>query len=448
LPVDAEGWVDKTCNTYGIQGGFYWYADANTTKNLKCGGATCEAKKPPWQSGAPGPGMCIKGTTTGSKDDWGAGIGLGLNSATSDPDSVKNAYNATENGVSGFDITLTGNTNAMDIRIGFGTSADGKTISPFIPVPDPAGKTVKLSGADQILIKNAVIPTDWKSTDPSPPDPTKIYDLQVQVATDTAKAGTAFELCVTAIKPTGGGSVGPTTTCKNTDGGTVSGTDVKDVGGFGIQANVNAASSGSCSVHAYSGSGCAAIDANVSGNLKGSGDAPAAYPSIIAGWQWGKGFHGSYSSPKKVSDLSSVKSTMSFTPPTGNKWDVAYDIWLDPSASISQPGGSSVEVMIWLDYSLTVTTNAIGTKTGTFTASDGSVWEVWTGNNSGGWKVVSYRRTPSTAAISNFDVLQFIKDSTTKGASNSMYVLGIQAGFELFDVTGGGSISNYTLSIN
>jgi hypothetical protein len=225
---------------------------------------------------------------------------------------------------------------------------------------------------------------------------------------------------------------------------------VKDVGSFGVQANVNAASSGSASVHAYSGSGCAAIDVNVSGSLKGSGDSPAAYPSIIAGWQWGKGFHGSYSSPKKISDLSSVKSSMSFTPPSGNKWDVAYDIWVDPSSSISQPGGSTVEVMVWLDYSLTVTTNAIGTKTGTFTAADGSMWEVWTGSNAGGWKVVSYRRTPSTAAVSNLDILQFIKDSTVggKGASTSMYVLGVQAGFELFDVTSGGSISNYTLSIN
>jgi len=148
--------------------------------------------------------MCIKGTTTGSKDDWGAGIGLGLGDTTNDATSVKMAYNATSNGVSGFDITLTGNTDGMEVRIGFSTSADGSTISPFIPVTGPAGAAIRLSGVEQIRITNATIPADWKSTDPSPPDPTRIYDIQIQIATDTATTGTAFELCVTAIKPVGG----------------------------------------------------------------------------------------------------------------------------------------------------------------------------------------------------------------------------------------------------
>lgn len=74
IPINSDGWVDKTCNACGIQGAFYWYADDNTKKSLMCNGAACVANKPPYQTGTPGPGMCISGTTTGSKDDWGAGI--------------------------------------------------------------------------------------------------------------------------------------------------------------------------------------------------------------------------------------------------------------------------------------------------------------------------------------------------------------------------------------
>jgi hypothetical protein len=201
LPIDQGGWVDKTCNNYGIQGSFYWFADLHTKATLTCGASACVLRKSPWQSGAPGPGLCINGSATGSPSDFGAGIGLGLSETSNDATSIKNPYNATANNVSGFDITLTGNTNGMKVRIGFGTSADGLTISPFILVDGPAGNSVTLSGSNQIQITKAVIPADWKSTDPSPPDPTAIYDLQIQVETDTAPAGTAFELCVTAIKP-------------------------------------------------------------------------------------------------------------------------------------------------------------------------------------------------------------------------------------------------------
>src|SRR6185369_15778402 len=104
------GWVDKSCNACGIQGAFYWYADANTTAGLMCNGAACAAMTPPYQAGAPGPGMCISGTATGSDMDWGAGIGLSLNTSGGD-DSVKTAFNATTaacGNITGFDVTLTG----------------------------------------------------------------------------------------------------------------------------------------------------------------------------------------------------------------------------------------------------------------------------------------------------------------------------------------------------
>jgi hypothetical protein len=455
IPIDATGWVDKTCDACGIQGAFYWYADDNTKASLMCNGAACVANTPPYQAGAPGPGMCISGKATGMSADWGAGIGLSLNDSGGTT-SVKGAFDATTaacGNITGFDITLTGNTGGMPVRIGFTTTGDGTTIAPFIPVGDPAGTTLMLSGSQQIVIKNAVIPADWKSTDPSPPDPSKIYDLQIQVAADQATAGTAFDLCVTDIKPVtdgSGGSMGGSS-CKSSSVGSIStATGVQPLGssGLGYQNNVNNPGSGSQSVTGAYGSGCGSLVVNTTG-IKSNNNSPASYPSLVDGWHWGS-WNGAYSqgSVKALSALTSVKSSYAFTPPAGNKWDVSYDMWVAQSPSISAPDGNTLEVMVWLDYSNMMTTNPIGSKLTTSFTAAGTTWEVWYGST-GSWHTVSYRRTPGTTPVQDFDLLQFLKDAVTHGTgSTSWDLLSVEAGFELFDATSGGSVDSYSCSIN
>lgn len=459
IPIDSTGWVDKTCNACGIQGAFYWYADDNTTKSLMCNGAACVANTPPFQMSAPGPGMCISGTATGMSTDWGAGIGLSLNDSGG-MTSVKGAFDATKaacGNITGFDVTLTGNTNGMPVRIGFTTTADGSTIAPFISGGDPAGTTLKLSGADTIVINKAVIPTDWMSTDPSPPDPSKIYDIQFQVAADQAKPGDTFTLCVDDIKPVidgmesgGGGGGGGNMSCNANSVGSISAnTGLSPLGnsGLGYQNNVNNLGSGSQSVTGAYGSGCGSMKVNTS-QIKSNNNSPASYPSIVDGWHWGS-WTGAYSqgSVKALSALGSVKSSFAFTPPGGNKWDVSYDIWVAQSSGISAPDGNTLEVMVWLDYSNMVTTNPIGSQVGTFSGG-GTTWEVWYGAT-GSWHTVSYRRTPGTAPVTDFDLLQFLKDAVTHGTgSTSWDLLSVEAGFELFDATSGGSVDSYSCSIN
>ncbi|HSU41657.1 MAG TPA: hypothetical protein VLJ38_18895 [Polyangiaceae bacterium] len=455
LPIDSTGWVDKSCNACGIQGAFYWYADANTTPSLMCNGAACVANAPPYQAGAPGPGMCISGKATGTAADWGAGIGLSLNDSGG-MTSVKGSFDATKaacGNITGFDITLTGNTGGMPVRIGFTTSGDGTTVAPFIPVGDPAGMSLALSGSSQIVIKNAVIPADWMKTDPSPPDPAKIYDMQIQVAADQAKAGTPFSLCVTSIKPVtdGSGGGGGGGNCKSSSVGTISSnTGVQALGssGLGYQNNVNNLDSGSQSVTGMYGTGCGALTVNTTG-IKSKNDAPASYPSLVDGWHWGS-WSGAYTqgSVKAISALSSVKSSFAFTPPAGNKWDVSYDMWVAQSAGISAPDGNTLEVMVWLDYSNSVTTNPIGSKLTTSFSAAGTTWEVWYGAT-GAWHTVSYRRSPGTAPVTDLDLLAFLKDAVTHGTgSTSWNLLSVEAGFELFDATAGGSIDSYSCSIN
>lgn len=460
IPINADGWVDKACNTCGIQGGFYWYADANTSKTLKCGGAACTTGKPPYSAAAPGPGMCISGTSTGSADDWGAGIGLSF-AASGGENSVKSAFNGTTaacGNITGYDITLTGNTNGIPIRIGFKTAEADTAISPFIPVGDPGGMTLSLSGATQIVVNKAVIPADWMSTDPSPADPAHLYDLQIAVAPDSVAAGKNFELCVTSVKPvingmsngTGGGGNTPTG-CAATSAGTIgTNLDISGLGpNYGFHNNVNNLGSGSQSVSGAYGSSCASMKVMTSGIAAPNGsNAPASYPSIISGWHFGK-WSGAYTqaNAKAISALTSVTSNWAFTSPTGNKWDVAYDMWVSSNKGITAPDGNTLEVMVWLDYSTTETTNAIGSKVGTFSAA-GTSWEVWYGPT-GSWHTVSYRRSPGTAPVSNFDLLPFLKDAVTRGTGAASWnLLSVQAGFELFNAKTGGSIESYSCTIN
>lgn len=459
IPITADGWVDKACNTCGIQGGFYWYADANTGATLKCGGVPCVAMKPPYAAAAPGPGMCISGTSTGSADDWGAGIGLSFN-ASGGMNSVKGVFDGTKaacGNITGYDITLTGNTNGIPIRIGFKTAEADTAISPFIPVGDPGGQTLTLSGSTQIVVNKAVIPADWMSKDPSPADPAHLYDLQIAVAPDSVAAGKAFDLCVTSIKPvidgmsSGSGGGGNTAGCKTMSAGSIgTNLDISGLGpNYGFHNNVNNLGSGSQSVSGAYGSTCASMTVMTSGIAAPSGNnAPASYPSIISGWHYGK-WSGAYTqaNAKAISALTSVTSNWAFTPPTGNKWDVAYDMWVSSNKSINAPDASTLEVMVWLDYSTTMTTNAIGSKVGTFTAA-GTSWEVWYGPT-GSWHTVSYRRSPGTAPVSNFDLAPFLKDAVTRGTGAASWtLLSVEAGFELFDAKTGGSIDSYSLTVN
>ena len=457
IPINSDGWVDKACNTCGIQGAFYWYADANTTKSLMCNGAACAANKPPYQTGTPGPGMCISGTATGSKDDWGAGIGLSFNDSGG-MNSVKGVFDATKaacGNITGFDITLTGNTNGMPIRVGFKTAESEKAITPFIPVGDPGGMALNLSGSTNIVIKNAAIPADWKSTDPSPSDPAHLYDMQIAVATDSATAGKAFQFCITSVKPVidgGSGGGGGGTGCKTNSVGTIiSNLDIGSLGSnYGYQNNVNNLGSGSQSVTGAYGASCASMTVNTT-NIVSNNNAPASYPSIINGWHYGK-WVGAYqkANAKAISALTSVKSDYTYTPPEGQKWNVSYDMWVAQSKDISAPESNTLEVMVWLDYSTASTTNPIGSPLqGTFSAG-GASWEVWYGTTgSPTWHTVTYRRSPSTAPVTGFDLLPFLKDAVTRGTgSTSWNLLSVQAGFELFNATKGGSVDSYSCTIN
>ncbi|MFC1641162.1 hypothetical protein ACFL5O_00525 [Myxococcota bacterium] len=452
LPINDTGWVDRTCNEHEIQGAFYWYAADNIKTEMQCGGATCEESAAPWSETSSG--MCISGTATGESEDWGAGIGISLNESGGD-DSVKAAYNAADHNIIGFDVTIVGNTNGMPIRVGLtgeDQQADASLPSPFLTMGAVDG-TLNLSGSSELVIAKAAVPDDWEVDNAGATvDASAIYDLQFQVAADSADAGTTFDICITDLKPVLEGETPATTgSCSDmtTSGGALcDNLDIASLGDYGVQANVNNGS-GLC-VQPTKGGDCVGFTTEVSGSLVSPSDAPAAYPSLIYGWHWGKWFGGyTQANAKQVSEITSIPSSFAFTEPTGSKWNAAYDMWLASSSDISGEPNGGLEVMIWQDRSAGNSVSAIGSQVDTMTIADVQ-WEVWVGTTGATWDVVSFRRsTPSSAAIDNMDLLPFIQEGLARAnKSTDWYLLSIQAGFELFDVTAGGSVTNFSASVN
>jgi hypothetical protein len=193
LPIDADGWVARECNERGIQGPWYCYADGIAT-------SSCVDGTVPYRAGA---GMCISGSTIVDTTyaAWGAGIALGLNESGDmggTAASVKSAYNATMNGVTGFEVEITGTTGNLPIRIGFTGAAPQVGAAPFVEVPGP--------GIYQVPIDTALVPAAW-DTDPNAgqyADPTTIFDMQLQIV--GANIAADYDYCIARVSPITDGS--------------------------------------------------------------------------------------------------------------------------------------------------------------------------------------------------------------------------------------------------
>ncbi|WP_232664050.1 GH12 family glycosyl hydrolase domain-containing protein [Pseudonocardia sp. TRM90224] len=165
---------------------------------------------------------------------------------------------------------------------------------------------------------------------------------------------------------------------------------------------------------------------------------PAAYPSIFSGCHYGTCTAGTVL-PKKVSELGPVTSTWTFTPPTGGTWNVAYDIWYDPTPR-KDDTVTGTELMIWLEDT---GPNPIGEQTGTAKVA-GADWEIWRGEN--GAQVISYVRTQPVRSVTDLDLSAFTKDAVDRGVVKpDWYLTSIQAGMEPW--TGGAGFRTDAFSV-
>lgn len=173
-------------------------------------------------------------------------------------------------------------------------------------------------------------------------------------------------------------------------------------------------------------------------NLQGS-DTPASYPSYVRGCHQG---HCSADGilPKQYSSLTTVTSSVQITPPSGAKYDVSYDLWLDSTAK--KDGQNQTEIMVWLDWS---GVQPVGSSQGNATIG-GQSYEVWFG--SPGWNVASFRRTDHPHSLSSMDLKPIIDYAISKGwAKNDWYLTSVQFGFEGWSGLTGAQVTNLSIDV-
>jgi hypothetical protein len=185
-----------------------------------------------------------------------------------------------------------------------------------------------------------------------------------------------------------------------------------------------------------SGTALSVTSANFNNGTSGS---PASYPSFVFGCAYGNCTSNS-GLPKAIGAISSAPSSFSVTS-AGGAWDLAYDIWLDPTARTNGQN-TGEEIMIWLD---SAGAQPAGSQVGT-ASIDGQTWEVWFTRMSQ-WNYVAYRAHGLRSV--NIDVKHFINDSIQRGyAQSSWYLTAIEAGFEIWQGGTGLKINSFSAKVN
>ena len=179
-------------------------------------------------------------------------------------------------------------------------------------------------------------------------------------------------------------------------------------------------------------------------NWKGQKNTIKSFAAAVLGWHWGWKIANT-SLPIQLSSLRSLYSTWSFnlTHTILGGTNVTYDIWLskNPHPGEENPTG---EVMVWLYKTGNI--NPIGSRQNNLIIQ-GIEWSLWKGPHPvSGWPVYSFIRTVNTKAIT-LDLTEFFQCLTSFGLSNSVYLLGIEAGAEIFTGEGRLDTTHYSVDI-
>jgi hypothetical protein len=434
VTIDATGAIYPQCNTWAIQGSWYCYADGIGTSDCVQGAAPYSAADA---------AMCVSGTTSTGSTAYGAGLGFGLNS-TLGAASVKSAI--ADSAIIGFEITLSGGTYGSGgsvLNVNMTTAAAAGTY-PAVTIPGVApNSTVTYD----VFIKDALEP--FVANSPTA-QPGGLYDLQVAIP---AGAGVQYDYCVTKVKPITA-TVAPAGGC----GSTVAYGPpfcnkpqeyLEEVGAFGVQNDTFASSSGQMCLQAMrGGASCGGFEATFNGFSSTQQYTPGAYPSLVYGWQAGN-FYGGYAGGKTVGALTTATTDWSFTVNNVSQYDAAYDIWFSPSKAPANANGG-VELMIWLQSAGGVNpadypAGSVGTVTSggkSFAAHKTTI------NNAGSsWTYLAYLAQTQTTSVSALDLKPFFADAEGRGLGSGWYLLGIQAGFEVYNASGSVTTTSFDVNV-
>lgn len=434
---DVTGVIYPQCNTWNIQGAWYCYADGIGTSDCVMGAVPYVEP----DAGLAG-GMCISGTTATGTNAYGAGLGLGLNS-TLGASGVKSPI--ADASIIGFEITLTGGTHGSGgsvINVNMTTGATPGTY-PAVTIPGVhANSTITYD----VYIKDALEP--FKANSPIA-KPGGIYDLQFAIP---AGAGVQYDYCVTKVKPITA-PVALTGACSSTVAYGPAFCNqpqeyLEELDNFGVQNDTFANATGQMCIQAMrGGSSCAGFTATFNGFSSSIQYTPGAFPSLVYGWQAGN-FYGGYAGGKTAGGVKTATTDWTFSVNNVSQYDAAYDIWFAPSQAPANAGGG-LELMVWLQWSGvnpadypagSVATVTSGSKT--FAAHKTTV-----SNNGQSWTYLAYLANSQTSSVSALDLKPFITDAMGRGLGSGWYLLGIQAGFEVYNASGSVTTSSFDVNL-
>jgi hypothetical protein len=446
----STAWEDTTCNSWGVQGSWYCYADGiginhggdpTTGPDCKATGVN------PWSSVTPGPGMCVSGTTGTTTAAWGAGLGLVLSQAGHD--AGKMAFNATAQNVVGFAITIAGDTGGSDLRAYFNTDVSNTTEYPYVGIPGVSTGTSPVTY--NVLFKDAVV-SDSPTATLVVPNPANIYDVQVRIKGGT---GTTYKFCITDLKPITAAPTIPGSCSAATNYGpafcNAPQEYIEGMGSLALQNNFFGTQGTDC-VQAMNGGGtCAGFSATYSG-LNGN-NVTQAFPALIYGWQAGH-FYGGLPAARTLGSITTASSTWAYSAPSGGNFDVAWDIWINPTGGATAASKNGLlELMVWNAWN---NVQPAGSDTspaqGVAIAGVTGMWHVWKQSITMGtdtWQYLAYRPANQASGTVTYDLNKFFQNAITQGVNvtTGSYLLGIQAGPELYTGSGTYTTSSYQVSV-
>jgi hypothetical protein len=451
VTIDRTGLIYPQCNVWGIQGAWYCYADTFGTSNCKMGDVPYSAS-----DAASASGMCISGTTASGTTAYGAGLGFGLNSTTG-ATPVKSPI--ADKSIIGFEITLTGGTYGSGgsvINVNMTTGPVAGTY-PLVTLPGVApNSTITYD----VFIKDALEPFVANSPTAMPGG---LYDLQVAIP--QGPPNVQYDYCVTEVKPLTA-TVAPAGACGSTVAygpAFCNGLQeyVEELGNVALQNDTFASPSGQapggqlCVQSAQGGTSCAGFTATFNGFSPTQANTPGAFPSLVYGWQAGN-FYGGYAGGKTVSSLTTATSDWSFKVSGITTYDAAYDIWFAPTQAPATATGG-LELMIWLSWVGANPADFPDASLGTATSGTMSfaTHKTTINNTLGTWTYLAYLANTQTTSVTGLDLLSLFKDAETRGfLPSGSYLLGVQAGFEVYGANGAagapetGSVTTNSFDVN
>jgi hypothetical protein len=182
-------------------------------------------------------------------------------------------------------------------------------------------------------------------------------------------------------------------------------------------------------------------------------DAPVSYPSLFIGSNNQRATQNS-NLPKRIGDIRSVATGLSWSGSPGGEYNVAYDVWFSSSASGDQGPSTRSFLMVWFHKTGGPKPESDTTPYGPFGVARiaGQDWDVWYGRNVEGRPVISYVARSSVPSL-EFDLNHFIlhaKGSQGRPAefTNDLYLTNIFAGFEIWSGGQGLKTTNFCAVVN